>query len=133
MLLNFEILTALRSVLNVSSLTDNVSGRVRIGDPPLTSQDEDISCHIDMRETEYLTTGFCRVSVFTEMAMEGMHDYTRISEIVALVKPLILDATVDDAKGSFHFQLENDEGPKQDPRRDSMSKFDLVIGFQVLT
>ena len=127
---SFRILSALYQIVNVNTVTDHINGKVYIGEPPLTSQKEDISLNLLNNPNTYLQSGYCNVNVYVPLLTEGRPNLLRFDQILYRLIPLLEDASITVNGQSYFFQIDDDKGTFKDQDRDGMGYYNLKLNFQ---
>ena len=125
---SLDILSALFQLLNVPEVTDNISGKVYIGEPLASSQKEDIALNLLNNPNSYLQSGYGNVNIYAYQESAGRANLKRFNEITKIVMPMLKDAQI----GDFFVQVNDDKGVFKDPDRDGMYYYNIKITFQTI-
>lgn len=112
-------------------MTSVIGGEVRIGNPPKTSQAEDVSLNLLNNPNTYVQSGFCNVNINVPKIGES-HNYARLSELSEIIIPLLEDSEITTPDGRFYFQIDDDKGVFDDEDRDGMSYYNIRLEFQTI-
>lgn len=126
----FNILSALFRVVNVPEVTSVINGKVYIGNPPQTSEKEDVGLNLLNNPNQYLQSGYGNLNIYTEMLAAGRPNISRIKQLIDIIIPLVEDTTITTTDGTFHFQIDDDKGVFED--KDGMCYYNLKLKFQTL-
>ena len=84
-----NIANALRNLLNVEQLVDEISGGIYKFGYPLKSQKEDVVINILAINGEYLQKGYANMNIYVENAQSGLPNTKRLEELTSIVNPLV--------------------------------------------
>lgn len=127
---SFKILSALYRILNVPAVNDRINGKVYIGNPPLTSQLQDVGTNLLNNPRQYLQSGVCNVNIYVPMIAEGRHNLAKLQELTDSIMPLLEDTQITYNGHTYFFQIDDDKGVFADEDRDNMSYYNLRLNFQ---
>jgi hypothetical protein len=127
---NFNILSALYRIINTPEVLAELSGKVYIGEPPYTGQDEVIAINLITNPNRYIQSGYGNLNIHVPNLAEGRNDLQRLSDLVDLVIPLMNGSRITTEKGTFYFQVEDQKGVFKDEDRDGMSYYNIKFEYQ---
>lgn len=127
---SFNIASALYQLLNVAEVTTVINGKVLIGNPSLTSNEEDVSINILNNPNQYIQSGFGNVNINVPKTSSGRNNLSRFDQLTQIIFPILEDADITTDKGHFSFQIDDDKGIIDDQDRDGMSYYNIKIEFQ---
>lgn len=113
-------------IINVTSVTNLIDGKVYIGDPPDGSQLVDIGINTLNNTADYLQTGVLNVNVFMRSYKKGRPNLLKFNEVVQELMNLLEDAN----SGRYFFQVEDNKGPFKDQNRQGMYFYNIRVKFQ---
>ncbi|WP_142783351.1 hypothetical protein [Changchengzhania lutea] len=125
---SIDIASKLYKVLNVASVTDEITGKVYINDVPDGDQLENISVKTLTNPNRYLQVGYANLNIYVPEVISGRANLNRFQDILAVVLPLVKDNIYD----GLSFQIDDDKGIFKDKDRDSMYFYNLKLTFQTL-
>ncbi len=125
---SLDVLSALYQLLNVSAVTNEISGKVYIGDPDSKSQLEDVTVNSLANRVEYLQQGILNLNIYAYQLKSGRANLARFQELVGLISPMVDDVAI----GDYHFQINDDKGIFKDIDKDGMFFYNIRLDFQIL-
>ena len=129
----YDILLALYEVLNTPAVTGEIPiEKIFVGKPSKLVQGEFITLNTINNPNGYIQNGIANVNIHVPMLSEGRDNTFRLRELSQIIIPILDNVTIDTEFGTFHFQIDDDKGPFEDPDRDGISYDNLRIEFQTL-
>lgn len=125
---SFNILSSVFQAINISSVTDVITGKVYIGDVPDGDQLENISIKTLNNPNKYVQEGYINVNIHLLGTKSGRPNLKRFEEILNVVFPLVENNSNNDV----YFQIDDDKGIFKDQDADSMYFYNLKLIFQTL-
>lgn len=125
---SIDILSNLYQLLNVTAVTDVISGDIYIGDIPDGNQLENISIQTLTNSNQYLQSGFINLNIYLKEIESGRANLAKFKQLINIIIPLIKDTQTDEV----YFQIDDDKGIFKDQDRDSMYFYNLKLTFQTL-
>lgn len=125
---SIDILSALYQILNVAPITDEITGKVYIGEIPGGDQLENLSLNTLANQNAYLQSGFANVNIYVPEVKAGRANLERFKQLIDIAVPLLEDTSGSDV----FFQIDDDKGIFKDQDRDSMYFYNIRLTFQTL-
>lgn len=125
---SIDILSNLYQLLNVTAVTDVISGDIYIGDIPDGNQLENISIQTLTNSNQYLQSGFINLNIYLKEIESGRANLAKFKQLINIIIPLVKDTQTDEV----YFQIDDDKGIFKDQDRDSMYFYNLKLTFQTL-
>lgn len=125
---SLDVLSALYKIVNVQPVTDELAGKVYIGDYPSISQSEDVTLNTLNNRNDYLQTGFLNLNLYMKQVSSGRPNLKRFKELMDIIIPMVEDTN----DGIYHFQIDDDKGVFKDKDRDEMYFYNLRLEFQTI-
>lgn len=124
---NFDILNTLFKVLNVTNITNQISGKICKIKPYKNSQNEDIIINVLTNPNGYIQNGFANINIYVPDDENGINT-KRLKELIDIVTPLIDNVIYDD----FRFQIYSQLGPFVDSefKRDNLHFINIKLNYQ---
>jgi len=125
---SFDILDALYSLIDVSGVTNVISGDIYSTSIPDKDQRENITIKTLNNPNQYLQQGYINLNIHVPEVESGRPNLLRMKQILNIILPL-----VDDVKtGTFTFQIDDDKGVFKNQELDSMYFYNLKLKFQTI-
>ena len=125
---SLTISSALYQALNVSAVTNVITGKVYVGDIPDGNQLENISINTLSNPNDYVQEGYLNLNIYVLGTKSGRPNLSRFKEILDVVLPLVEN----NSKNDVYFQIDDDKGIFKDQDADSMYFYNLKLIFQTL-
>lgn len=120
-------------MLNVPVVTNEIPvDKIFVGKASKLLQGEFITMNTINNPNGYIQNGVANVNIHVPKLSEGRDNTFRLRQLSQIIIPILDNVTKDTGYGTFHFQIDDDKGPFEDPDRDGISYDNLRIEFQTL-
>ena len=123
---SLDIIEKVYQLINVTSVTSIISGKVYATGRPSSSQLEDIEINTLANNSEYLQLGFVNINIYVKEIEAGRPNLAKFKQVIDVLIPLLDDVKLDE----ITIQIDDDKGIFKDNEKDNEYFYNLKLTYQ---
>lgn len=125
---SLDVIENTYQLINVTSVTSIISGKVYATGRPSGSQLEDIEINTLSNIPDHLQQGFLNVNIYAKEIEAGRPNLAKFKQVIDVLIPILEDARTDD----FFIQIDDDKGIFKDNEQDNTYFYNLKLTYQTI-